>query len=185
LKGFARRHGQESGVVLAEALIVISTFVLLLLGMDFFRHLYVGSLKMARLARGSAIAYSMGGCKELDVNGWLGKDRSTYETGKSAQANDSVPAGESMTPAGSGKASSITSKLPGMNGGNGVLNPIYTSVAGGLVSVSTRTGGAVVGGTKKIFQKQLEPRSFVSCGDVVRKGDFDEVLGYVKEAFDW
>jgi len=175
----ARHH---RGAILVEAAIVVSTFVLLMLGLVFFRHLYVGKEKMSRLARGAAIAHSMGGCKHNDPRTWLGPDLGDYDPSGSSSQEETAPSDKNTNPQGSPEATNITDKMKDMNGGSGFLNPIFTAVAAGEVSVSTSRSTV---GRRTVFQKELRPKSYVTCGDEVRGRDYGEVIGYVKEVFDW
>ncbi|HVW29676.1 MAG TPA: TadE family protein [Polyangiaceae bacterium] len=170
----------ERGAIFVEAIIVIASFTLMFMGMVFFRLLYVNSTITSRLARGGAIAYSMSGCDSVAPKDWIGTDAKKYTVDPpNAPSNDTVATKESTSPQGSNEASSATSKIPGL-GGKGFLNPI--GEVSDETNVTTYTAGSF-GRQKTVFQTHLAPRSYVTCGDVVRDGDFDEVFGYVKDAF--
>jgi hypothetical protein len=169
----------ERGAIFVEAIIVISSFTLMFMGMVFFRMLYVHSTVTSRLARGGAIAYSMSGCDSVTPKDWIGTDAKQYKVlPPNPPSNDSVATKESTQAQSSTEATTATSKIPGL-GGKNVLNPI------GEVSDKTNvtTGTKVSSQKKTVFKAHLAPRSYVTCGDVVRDGDFEEVFGYVKDAF--
>jgi hypothetical protein len=174
------RTNAQRGAIFVEAIIIIASFTLMLLGMVFFRMLYVHSTITSRLARGGAIAYSMSGCDAPTPKDWIGPDAKKYTVLQpNPPSNDSVPTSETTQAQKSTQAQSATSKIPGL-GGKNFLNPI------GEVSDETTVGAGTVGslGSKKtVFQTHLAPKSYVTCGEIVRDGDFDEVFGYVKDMF--
>jgi hypothetical protein len=178
----ARRENipAERGAIFVEALIIVASFTLMFMGMVFFRMLYIHSTITSRLARGGAIAYSMSGCDAVTPKDWIGTDAKKYNVlPPNPPSSDSVPTNETTQAQNSTEASGATGKIPGL-GGKNFLNPI------GEVSDETNVGASTVGSfgrTKTVFKKHLSPRSYVTCGDIVRDGDFDEVFGYVKDMF--
>ncbi len=174
------RTNARRGAIFVEAIIVISSFTMMFIGMVFFRMLYVHSTITSRLARGGAIAYAMSGCDSVTPKDWIGPDAKKYNVlPPDPPSNDSVATSETTQAQSSTEATTATSKIPGL-GGKNFLNPIST------VSDETNVGAGTVGslGRKKtVFQKHLSPRSYETCNDVVRDGDFSEVFGYVKDMF--
>ena len=171
----------ERGAIFVEAIIVISSFTLMFMGMVFFRMLYVHSTVTSRLARGGAIAYSMSGCDSVTPKDWIGPDAKQYKVlPPNPPSNDSVATKESTSAQSSKEAGTATSNIPGL-GGKNFLNPIGEVSDETNVTTGTRQG--TLGKSKTIFKAHLAPRSYVTCGDVVRDGDFEEVFGYAKDAF--
>jgi hypothetical protein len=169
-----------------EAIIIIASMTAMFLGLVFFRVLYVNAAITSRLARGGAIAYSMSGCDKITPKDWIATDAKKYKIlPPNPPSNDQAKTDKPIGTSGSADAATATNGVPGVTGGN-FLNPI--GEVGTETTVSSYTGGGFRPSegfrTKKtIFKKKLTPRSFVTCGDIVREGSFDEVFGFAKSAF--
>ena len=178
-----RRRGGKRGAILVESLIVISFLILAFMGLVFFRAYYTRTLAATRLARGSILAYSMTGCGDSNhPRQWIGSADLASLTAAAPDAA-SQPAQSGRPPANaSGTGGSVLSRLPGLSGdGGGILNPISTSDLTGRVRVIT-SGGAF-GRDRTMFDNQVHARSFVSCGDPIRDGEFSDVLSYISGIF--
>jgi hypothetical protein len=174
------RTNAQRGAIFVEAIIIIASFTMMFMGMVFFRMLYVHSTITSRLARGGAIAYAMSGCDSVSPKDWIGTDAKRYNVlPPNPPSNDSVPTSETTQAQSSKEASTATGNIPGL-GGKNFLNPI--SEVSDETNVGAGTVGAL-GGKKTVFQKHLAPKSYETCNDVVRDGDFNEVFGYVKDMF--
>jgi hypothetical protein len=164
-----------------ESLIVVSTFILLFLGMVFFRDLYSKSFKPARLARATVIAYSMAGCPSgKDPGTWAGTDLSP-KAGTYAPALTQTPVSAPNQPAiPSKRAQKVMGEIPGAGSNGSTINPIadlgFTLKAG-----ATTTSGKL--GARKGFVKAVGATSFVSCGEAVRDDDFKGIVGYALSKF--
>lgn len=178
-----RRLGRERGAILVEALIVISFLIMGFMGLIFFRAYYTKTLAATRLARGSILVYSMTGCGDSNhPRVWIG-------TSDLASLNAAAPGGGSE-PAQSGRPAatatdeggSVMSRIPGLSGdGSGIMNPITVSDLTGHVRVFT--SGGLLGRDRTAFENGVRARSFVSCGDPIRDGDFSDVLSYISGIF--
>lgn len=170
---------RERGAVFVEALIVISFFILIFIGIVYFRTFYLTQIKVMRLARASSIAYTMGACTANDPAAWASSDikGSTQSTGqtKSTQPTSQSTAASSNSP----EAQAIMSELPGAGNDNGMVNPIGNVGLSEVVRAGTKT----TFGGRDWFQSTPRATSYVTCGDKVRNGSFDEVLSYVKDHF--
>ncbi len=174
---------RQRGAILVEAIIVISTLTLGLLGLAFFRDFYIDQIKVSRLARASVIAHSMVGC-EQDGKEWIGRDLGAF-TGFDPQQQDQAAAGDPALGAsyapGAGAppvAGQLLQQAPGTtSGGEGLLNPISTSGVAGQVRAAAN--GANAGG--RVFEAVVKSNSYVTCGDEVRKRDVEEVLDMTKD----
>lgn len=181
----APRKARSRGASMVEAIIIIASFAMMLVAMVFFRTLYINSVKISLLARAGGIAYSMSGCKDVTPKDWIAKDarQGVYtilppNPPQNEQAGDKgVGSSSSQT------ATSTTKNIPGVSGGSGFLNPIAEVSDATKVTSSTKSGG-VFARRRTLFSQRLQPRSYVTCGDIVRNGSFDEVFDYVKDAFD-
>jgi hypothetical protein len=170
---------------MVEALIVISLLILGFMATVFFRDFYVKTLVATRLARGSILVYSMTGCgSNNEPAQWIGRAdlaNLTAARPNSAQA----PAAGPNTGANSratGKAGDVMSRVPGLSGdGGGIMNPTATSDLTGRVRVLTSDGA--LSPQRTIFDSQVRARSFVSCSDPVRNGDFGDALSYITGIF--
>jgi hypothetical protein len=179
----APRKARSRGASLVEALIIIASMSMMFLAMVFFRVLYVNSMIISRLARAGGIAYSMSGCKDIAPKDWIARDAKPDYTILPPNPPANEQAGDkAVGTAGSQTATSTTKNIPGMSGGSGFLNPI--AEVSDLTKVSSSTKPGLIAARRTIFSRRLQPRTFVTCGDIVRNGSFDEVFDYVKDAFD-
>lgn len=171
----ARRRRQGRGAVFVEAVIIISCFVLFLIGLLFFRDLFLKKLRLARVARASAIAYSMGGCTDNDPSAWAKADLGGGNNAGTGRNNQQQPTRESQPVTGSQEAQNIVRGLPGTGTDDSVLNPIGSVKLGGRVETRSRSGPG--------FASDQSWSSHVTCGDKVRDGDFGEIVGVVTSNF--
>jgi hypothetical protein len=171
----ARRRRQR-GAAFVEAIIIISFFVLAFLALVFFRDLYLKKLLLGRVARASAIAYSMGGCTDNDPAGWAKADLGNGNNAGTGLANQQQPTRDPRPVTGSQEAQNIVSRLPGTGSDNSMLNPIGSVNLGGKVTTQSKAGGAA-------FKSDVTWSSHVTCGDKVRDGDFKEIVGVVTSQF--
>jgi hypothetical protein len=178
-----RRLARKRGAILVEALIVISLLILGFMGLVFFRAYYTKTLVATRLARGSILVYSMTGCGDSNRPAqWIGNRDLARLT--AAQPNGgSQPAQSGKTPASaSGKAGDVLSRLPGLSGdGGGIMNEMTVSDLTGRVRV--RTSDGTFSPERTVFDQQVRARSFVSCGEPIRDGDYGDVLKYITGLF--
>jgi hypothetical protein len=180
---YARQRARKRGAVMVEALIVVSLLILCFMGLIFFRAYYTKTLVATRLARGSILVYSMTGCGDTNEPAqWLGfKDLANLSAARPNQG--SQPAQSGRTPAtASGTGGSVLSRIPGLSGdGGGILNPITVSDLSGRVRVTT--SGGTFSPRRTMFENQVHARSFVSCGDPIRNGEWSDVLSYISGIF--
>jgi hypothetical protein len=179
LEQLTPRSRRERGAIFVEAIIVITSFTLLFLGLVFFRDFYRKEMFLARLARASTLAYSMGGCQDNDPASWAKADLGKSTNVKPGRTNDSQPT-DSRPVTGSDKAKDIVNSLPGTGSDNSILNPVGSVALSSQVSDQTRQG--LFSGTFG-FTKPAHSTSFVSCGDKVRDGDFGEIVSVVTSRF--
>jgi len=173
----------ERGAIFIEAVVVISTLTLCLIALCYVRDLYVRQLGVSRLARAAVVAHSMAGCKGELPRDWLARDVGRYELHnpnqdrKSARGRDSAGAGAP----GNARSRSLLQRAGGTSSdGEGILNPITDTEVGGETSASGRAG-TQTSRRQTMFTGKVRARSFVSCGDEVRDGDFDQILGVLKD----
>jgi len=169
---------KKRGAILVEAAIVIASFVLFFMGIVYFRMFYTKQIRMGRLARASTIAYSMGACEASDPGEWARPDISKQTTqATSNNQNEKVEKKESTSPGGeqSNEAQGMLSEIPGAGSDDSWLNPI------GHLGLSTEARSSDRPG--KGFKGTASSTSFVSCGDKVRPGQYDEILGIITRHF--
>jgi hypothetical protein len=174
-----RRHAR--GVIFVEAVIIITTMMLIFMAIIFFREVYVRKVRTQSLARAAALAYSMGGCENNDPTAWAGRDLG--DATPSARSDDQQIPKEQSTPVtgeGSEKAAGIMRGLPATGSDDSFLNPIARVGLATDASVTTRDGAL---GRRRGFEQSITARSHQSCGDVVRDGDFGEIVDVVTGFF--
>ncbi|HEX9294444.1 MAG TPA: hypothetical protein VF881_01375, partial [Polyangiaceae bacterium] len=91
--------------------------------------------------------------------------------------NENVEKKESTSPGGeqSNEAQGMLSEIPGAGSDDSWLNPI------GHLGLSTEARSSDRPG--KGFKGTASSTSFVSCGDKVRPGQYDEILGIITRHF--
>lgn len=179
-----RLRARKRGAILVEALIVISFMIMGFMGLIFFRAYYTKTLAATRLARGSILAYSMTGCGDSNhPSTWIGPSdlaslSATAPNGSEQPAQSGRPAATATDEGGS-----VMERVPGLSGdGSGIMNPMSTSDLTGHVRVF-RSGG-LLGRDRTMFENGVRARSFVSCGDPIRDGDFSDVIDYIAGIFE-
>jgi len=174
----------QRGAVFLEATVVISALTLGLLALVYVRDLYLQQLAVSRLTRAAVIAHSMAGCKSNQPREWLAKDLAQY-TAQGANQDRQSAHGKDNDSTSSGTDSAKARNLVQRSGatssdGKGLLNPITDAEFGGQAKASGKEGGGN-GRSQTVFSGRVRARSFVSCGDEVKDGDFDRVLGVMKD----
>jgi len=180
-----RRRSGARGAVFVESIIVISALSLGLVGLVFMRDAYERRLGVLRLARAAVIAHSMAGCKANQPSAWVGPDLGRYagsdaepepNTARSAQASSGAASADD-----GGRSKRLLDKSGTTSSdGEGLLNPIATSDFSGHASVRLAEGAAF-GRERTAFEARPRSRSYVTCGDEVKDGDYDKVLEMVKD----
>ncbi|HWA73196.1 MAG TPA: hypothetical protein VG937_12695 [Polyangiaceae bacterium] len=174
------------GAAMVEAAIVISMLTLGLMGLMFFKGLYLKELSAMRLARASALAYSMTGCQEnVQVpKDWLGKKDLATLTSRNPDQNKQPATGKDQNEAAksNGNDNGFASSALGKTGvlsddGKGVLNPIVTTDLSGKVSLDKKE----LVQKKTVFKSDVRSRSWVSCGEKQREGNVGETLSLIKD----
>jgi len=168
----ARSRRRRRGAVFVEAVIIITSLVLFLMGMMFFRRVYNSKLFVMRAARGATLAYAMGGCKVNEPKAWLDKDKPAGASNDGGQDKSSQPT--TARPPDDAAAKSIYDDLPQAGSDGNFLNPIN--------KVTLSTPVSVVSQNQR-FKGDIGSISFVTCDDEVRNGDFGELVDKVTKAF--
>ena len=189
-RGIRARLGRsQRGAAIIEALFVCSIFILGLLGMVYFRGLYLKKLGAQRMARAAVIAHSMVGCKDNQPRAWLARDGNGYRVlgapptrtpAINAKTNESYANSDTSS---NSLAPGLLGKLGKSSGttsdGKGMLNPITDAHLAGDVEVSNRSGVLSKDGTS--FRGEVGSQSFVSCGDEVKRGDYGSIIEMIKD----
>jgi hypothetical protein len=177
---------RQRGAAMIEAVLVFSVFILVLIGMVYFRALYVKKLGAQRMARAAVIAHSMAGCKENPVRNWLSRDGNGYRIVGSQPSRTSIPNQKGTAePSAGSEPESLAPRLLGSLGrasnttsdGKGILNPITDARVNGDVEVAPRAGVLDKGG----FRGEVGSQSFLSCGDEVKTGDYGAIIDVIKD----
>jgi hypothetical protein len=158
--------------VFVEAVFVISILTLGLMGLAFFRKLYVNELNVQRLARAAALAHAMSGCDEQETEGWIASDLSNFTaltpTQESQPAIGSEPGAIPADAGGFLADNGITTQ-----NGEGIVNRITIADLSGSALVSSAPDAS---GRSTRFEADLRAISYVSCGDEVEKRQYTSVL---------
>lgn len=170
----ARRRARAA--VFVEALVVISTLSLCFAALVYLRDLYLRQLSAASLARSAALAHALGACKSNAPEQWLGRDLAGYRSHTPRQQRQPVRggAGRGAGVRGDGgrAARLFASSGAATSDGEGLLNPVTDADV---------SGQAALRGQGVVFQGQARSRSFVSCGEEVRDGDYDQLLPMIRD----
>jgi hypothetical protein len=167
-----RRRRRERGAVFVEAVIVISTLTLGLMGLAFFRKLYVNELHVQRLSRAAALAHAMSGCDEQATEDWIEKDLSNFAS--VAPTQETQPA-LGTEPGGipSDALSFLDQNGVTTQNGEGIVNRITIADLSGSAAISSAPDAT---GSSTRFEAELRAISYVSCGDTVEKRQYTSVL---------
>jgi hypothetical protein len=169
---FTSAHRRTRGAVFVEAVIIITSFVLFLMGMMFFRRVYQNKLLAMRAARGATLAHAMGGCKANEPQAWLQRDK---PAGAGTQRGENkAPQTTTASPPDDAKAKQVYDSLPQAGQDGSFLNPIDNVTLSKSVSVLSKNKG---------FRGDVASISHASCNDEVRNGDFDEVVDKITSVF--
>jgi hypothetical protein len=169
---FLSARRRTRGAVFVEAVIIITSFVLFLMGMMFFRRVYQNKLLAMRAARGATLAHAMGGCKANEPQAWLQRDKPAGAGTQRGENKNSQPT--TASPPDDEKARQVYDSLPQTGQNGGFLNPIDNVTLSKSVNVLSKNKG---------FNANVGSISHASCNDEVRNGDFDEVVGKITSVF--
>jgi hypothetical protein len=169
---FVSARRRRRGAVFVEAVIIITSFVLFLMGMMFFRRVYANKLLAMRAARGAPLAHAMGGCKTNEPQAWLQRDK---PAGAGTQRGENKSSQQTTaSPPDDAKAKQVFDSLPQAGQDGSFLNPIDNVTLSKSVSVLSKNKG---------FKGDVASISHASCNDEVRNGDFDEVVDKITSVF--
>jgi Tfp pilus assembly protein PilX len=180
------RRARQRGAIFVEAIIVITFFVLALMGLVYFRSLYTKKLTAMRLARSAALVHSMGACKNNEPQSWIAKDMGSLNPSPSPPETENASGG-SGAPQQEGKSKQVMDEAEqrgyGMSSdGTTFLNEITVATFSGEAWVAQQD--ATTDPSKAVFHKRVNSKSYVSCGEEVRSGnEFDGLIGWIKGIF--
>ena len=168
------RTKNSHGAVFIEALIVISVFIIFLLGILYFRELYLAKFRSQRLARAGALAHAMGACK-TDVNAAIKSE--LPKSHRPQQGTSGQDALVPKMPADQGE-SRATRTFEGIsqNRGGTVLNRVDMVNISASASATTRPDPL---GPEKGFRGTVGSRSYVSCADEVTSDQYSAVASRI------
>ena len=172
LRLFSARR-RTRGAVFVEAIIIITSFVLFLMGMMFFRSVYQNKLLAMRAARGATLAHAMGGCKANAPQAWLQSDKPAGAGTQRGEDKRSEPT--TASPPAHASARRVYDELPEVGQDGSVLNPIDNVTLSTPVSVLSKNKG---------FRGNVASISHASCNNEVHNRQFTEVVDKVTKAFE-
>lgn len=164
------------GAVFVESLVVISVFVLFLLGILFFRELYVKKLTAQRLARAAALAHSMAACKP-DVRGILRNDLPSTSSMNRQASKESRPVDRADAP--NSKGNNILDRAT--EGGSGTLLNEINDVS--ISSSASATSKPSPFEREIGFRGDVASSSYVSCGDELKEEQYDGIVSFATSQF--
>ncbi|HVJ92872.1 MAG TPA: hypothetical protein VM580_23890 [Labilithrix sp.] len=169
-----RQRRRTRGAVFVEALIVISVFVTFLLGIVYFRELYLTKMTGQRLARAGSLAHAMAACKS-DVNATLKADLPKEQTLRQTSAKDGPRPTDPQLPSSSESGGNMMGKVAERRGGT-ILNEVGSVAISGSASATSKPG---------MFQAETGYRgtvvsaSYVSCGDELTNEQYSAIAGQI------
>lgn len=168
-----KSRGALRGAVFVESIVVISFFTMCFIGVVYFRELYLGKMRVQRLARASAMAHAMGACTgdpkaglegDLPVNPPKPPDESPEPQNPADLGAPPGKAKDALDKARAGTPLDTITKIT-----------VTTSAAAGTqASPAAKRDG---------FESTVDSSSFVTCADPARGGDFNEVLPHIEDVF--
>ncbi len=167
----SRRH-RPRGAVFVEALVVISVFILFLLGILFFRELYLKKLSTMRLARAGAMAHAMAACKP-DIGAILRDD--IPASSKASRRSTTEPLLTERAKAPESKADNIFDKMDDGSGGT-PLNEVNDV---GLSSSASATSKPSPFEAEIGFRGDVTSNSYVSCGDELQTEQYGAIAPFI------
>lgn len=172
-----RRHkSSERGAVFVEALIVISVFVVFLLGILYFRDLYLVKIQTQRLSRAGAMAHAMSGC-QVDAQTLLQKDLPESRSPKQGASNNPIPPKNTTPGQDDPEATAMLGEVGGGRGGN-FLDPIDSVSLSGSAAATTKSGPLA---PEFGFKGNVSSTSYVTCGEILTTDQYTGIPGKVVE----
>lgn len=162
------------GAAFVEALVVISVFILFLMGTIFFRELYVKKLTTMRVARAGAMAHAMAACKP-DIRAVLRDDLSESFTVKQRASADVVPTERARA------QHSLADKILGGTGDRGTLLNEVNEVS--LSSSASATSKPTLFGPELGFRGDVASSSYVSCSDELGFDQYESIVPFITSKF--
>jgi hypothetical protein len=177
-----RSRARTRGAIFVEAIIIISTFVLLFLSMVFFRNMYLRKIQVARLARATVMAFSMQGCPDGQrTDQWASVDLDP-NAGRNTPPTSTTPTPvppKGKTP--SRRANDIMKEIPGGSDGS-QLNPIAELGFSMKASATTKTSSNPLA-ARRGYSKTMSSTSWVSCTEGIRGDSYADVMHYALDRF--
>lgn len=175
MKKLVNRSAQR-GAVFVESIVVISFFTLCFLGVLYFRELYLAKLRVQRLARASAMSHAMGAC-ERDPAAGLEKDLPARPVEKGREPGES----RDIDTHGDKTAGDALAKFDRAKTGT-PLDEITKITLTTSASATTRKDQA---SKEEGFRSDaVSSTSFVTCGDPVADGQYEEIFPHIESLFD-
>jgi hypothetical protein len=192
--GSLTRRGAR-GAAFVEAIIIISSMTLMLLGMVFFRTFYLRQMRASRVARATVMAYSMGGCIDKPPpqggpggpSAWAGPDLDKSATPTGSVGQETRPA-EQLKP--SPKPADTDAARQGKDGSDKMLknipgapvdgNALFPVAHMGLEMGASATTKQGVLQTERGFKSKVRSKSYVVCGEEMRPGNILDLIHFAQ-----
>jgi hypothetical protein len=162
--------------VFVEAIIVISFFTLCFLGVMYFRELYLGKMRVQRLARASAMGHAMNACKS-DPKAGIDTDlpKTPFAPPKQTPGTPF-----DIDKEGPNKGSDALAKMGRSQGGTPL--DVITEIT--ISTTASATTASDPNAKKQGFVSQsVASASFVTCGDEVSDEQYGQIVDEIANLF--
>ncbi|MDB4937994.1 MAG: hypothetical protein JWP87_4966 [Labilithrix sp.] len=168
----------ERGAIFVESIIVVVFFTLCFLGVVYFRELYVGKMRVQRLARSSAMAHAMNACSG-DIKAGLERDlpKNAAPPSSAKTPGDPAPPGNQK-----GEAHDALEAFDQTKTGT-PLDEITAITVTTSANATTKNPQTL---KEQGFRGTVSASSFVTCGDPVSDEGIEQIfprIGAVFESF--
>jgi hypothetical protein len=164
-----RGHRRARGAILAEALLVIMSLSLILLGLIYVHLVFTRQLRVQKAARAAAFAYSLGGCEGTTPPGLSQEDMQLLGSpGTAAGSSDSIATAhqhQNSVPA----AGNAFSRASSDNTGFGLPD---TASIGARARASASDGQTTLTG-------EVHARTTLLCNEAAREGTLNNSVSYI------
>lgn len=165
----------QRGAVFVESIVVISFSTLCFLGVLYFREVYLAKLHVQRLARASAMSHAMRACTG-DVAAGLEKDLPPKPPDQKPEPGKKpFP----IDPNGNEKAEEALAGFERSKSGT----PLDTITKVSLTTSASAMTKNDQASPEQGFKSDVSSTSFVTCGDPVTDGQYEEIFPYITSLF--
>ena len=164
-----RAHRHARGAILAEALLVITSLILMLLGLIYVHLIFTRQLRVQKAARAAAFAYALGGCEGTTAPGLSQEDLKLLGSPATvAGSSDSIATAhqhQNSVPA----AGNAFSRASSDNTGFGLPD---------TASIAARANASASDG-RSTLTGEVHARTTLLCNEEAREGNLNNSVSYI------